>query len=190
MTGRVWYTSDLHFGHQKLAEYRGFATAAEHDAVIIANWNELVDEDDIVWVLGDVCLRPANVSSVGNLKGRKRLIEGNHDQVWSGHSNSEKYLERWSFYFESIRPFATRKVDGVRFLLSHFPYTADHTTKPRKMQYRLRDEGMPLVHGHTHMNEIYNRSRPRQIHVGLDAWQLKPVPQEAVVSLIKEVSGV
>lgn len=188
MSGAVWYTSDWHFGHLRAAEYRGFTTSEEHDEVVIANHNAVVEEDDVVWVLGDVCLRPTSLSTVARLKGRKRLIEGNHDQVWSGHSNSEKYLERWGLYFETIRPFATRKVDGCRFLLSHFPYTADRG-KQRHTKYRLRDEGMPLVHGHLHVNEIYNRERPKQIHVGLDAWQLKPVPQEAVVSLIREVSG-
>jgi calcineurin-like phosphoesterase family protein len=38
----VWFTSDTHFCHAKVAELRGFATRDEHDEAIIANWNQIV----------------------------------------------------------------------------------------------------------------------------------------------------
>ena len=50
----------------------------------------------------------------------------------------------------------------------------DHTDAPRFAQYRLPDEGRWLLHGHTHIAD--QRIHGRQIHVGLDAWDLRPVP--------------
>ena len=37
----VWFTSDLHLGHNKpfLYEPRGFKNIQEHDNAIIENWN-------------------------------------------------------------------------------------------------------------------------------------------------------
>lgn len=56
---KVWITSDLHIGHNRefVYEYRGFASCEEHDAVLVENWNSLVAEDDIVYILGDVMLK-------------------------------------------------------------------------------------------------------------------------------------
>ena len=54
----VFITSDLHFGHDKAFLYapRGFSTITEHDATVISNWNSVIAPEDIVYVLGDVCL--------------------------------------------------------------------------------------------------------------------------------------
>lgn len=49
-------------------------------------------------------------------------------------------------------------------------------------QYRLRDEGRWLLHGHTHQPE---RIRGREIHVGLDAWDLAPVNEGTIAKLIE-----
>lgn len=56
---KVWTTSDLHIGHNRefVYGYRGFASCEEHDAVLVENWNSLVAEDDIVYILGDVMLK-------------------------------------------------------------------------------------------------------------------------------------
>ncbi|WP_051265718.1 metallophosphoesterase family protein [Nakamurella lactea] len=50
------------------------------------------------------------------------------------------------------------------------------------MEYRLRDEGNWLLHGHTHSSEKVTSSR--EIHVGLDAWDLGPVEVGAVAKLM------
>lgn len=59
------------------------------------------------------------------------------------------------------------------------------------MQYRLRDMGIPIVHGHVHAPYIVSYTQPGtlQVHVGLDAWNLAPVREEAVVDLIKSNGG-
>jgi calcineurin-like phosphoesterase family protein len=83
-----------------------------------------------------------------------------------------------------VQPFARRKVNGVNVLLSHFPYAADRGPA-RYMQYRLRDEGEWLLHGHTHGKERFHDQR--EIHIGVDAWDLRPVPVEDIAKIISEV---
>ena len=49
--GRIFVTSDLHFGHDRgfLYEPRGFDNIEDHDEAVIANWNSVVNEDDDVY---------------------------------------------------------------------------------------------------------------------------------------------
>ena len=52
-----WVISDTHFDHQRIIEYtnRPFSSVDEMNAVIIKNWNSVINQDDIVYVLGDFC---------------------------------------------------------------------------------------------------------------------------------------
>ena len=51
-----FYISDLHFGHKNALSFdnRPFTTIEEHDNLIINNWNEVVNIDDDVYILGDI----------------------------------------------------------------------------------------------------------------------------------------
>lgn len=188
--GLIWFTSDLHFHHRKVAELRGFAGpegSYAHDQAIIRNWNALVHPGDMVWVLGDVAMSDVSgaLALVDRLNGAKHLISGNHDAVWPGHRDSRKSQKRWLNHFESVQPFAKIRLAGEEVLLSHFPYDGDHTENDRATQFRLRDEGKWLLHGHIHSPD--RASGPRSIHVGLDAWGLRPVRE---VEVITEMHGI
>lgn len=82
----IFLTSDLHLCHKSFVyEPRGFHSAEEMNSAIENNWNELVSEDDDVFVLGDLIFKGERntlddaMSIVRRLKGRKHLILGNHD---------------------------------------------------------------------------------------------------------------
>jgi len=195
----TWFTSDTHFGHEMVARLRGFESSEEHDAAIVANWNRAVKPDDIVWHLGDVGMGQASkfFPVLALLNGTKHLITGNHDAVWPGHRDSHKHQAKWLAYFDSVQAFAKRRVNDETVLLSHFPYYGDHTVEARHTQFRLRDEGAWLLHGHTHSKEKLGpfmgpvvlfggepSPRGRQVHVGLDAWELMPVSLGAIAGLI------
>ena len=193
----VWFSSDTHFLHAMVARLRGFTSSEEHDEAVIANWNHLVRPDDLVWHLGDVGLgnETCMLEQAERLNGRKQLITGNHDPCWPGHRDSRKHQRRWLEVFESVQAFAKIRLDGRTVLLSHFPYEGDHTTEDRATQFRLRDEGEWLIHGHTHLQnrlgphpryltimgatdgEGITSPRGREVHAGLDAWDLRPVSE-------------
>ena len=73
--------SDTHFNHSRILEYcqRPFDNVEEMNEVIINNWNKVINEDDIVYVLGDFCFGNKTMLKeiVSSLKGRKILICGN-----------------------------------------------------------------------------------------------------------------
>lgn len=82
--GKVYFISDLHFGHKNIIKYenRPFSTLNEMVSHIIKKWNEVVTDNDKVFVLGDVSFlnKEATQNIVKKLKGRKILIKGNHDK--------------------------------------------------------------------------------------------------------------
>jgi len=202
MSGGVWFTSDLHFGHRLVARHRGFGdNTEEHDLVLCQRWVEKIKPDDQVWVLGDIAVSSPNhaLTIMRDLPGHKHLISGNHDGCHPMHRDSHKHLPRYLEVFESVQAFARRRINGEEVLLSHFPYSRDRG-EARYTQYRLRNEGRWLLHGHTHGKEkvthvpgfhsgISGRVPPtREIHVGVDAWGLRPVSLGQVADLMKEVN--
>ena len=87
--GNIWITSDTHFNHTNILKFLGadgkpfrqFNSVEEMNECMIDRWNSVVKDRDKVYHLGDVYLsqgKEAN-SILHRLKGRKRLILGNHD---------------------------------------------------------------------------------------------------------------
>lgn len=204
----VFYTSDLHIGHRLVAEDRAaragvvlpavYRTPEEtadiivkwHDSTLARNWDKVVSPDDVVVVVGDIAAGGGRhcreaLAWIEARKGRKRLIAGNHDPVHGMHRDAFKHYGKFMEKFESVETFARIRVEGTEVMVSHFPYDGDHSAEDRHTQYRLRDEGVPIIHGHTHSSEKVSMSRAgtRQVHVGVDAWAMTPVPLSEVVAL-------
>lgn len=184
----VWFTSDPHFGHRMVAGLRGFATTEEHDEALVKNWTKVVKKGDSIWVLGDIAVSSpvAALEIIAALPGDKHLIAGNHDGCHPMHRSSHREQRRYLGSFASVQPFARQRWAGQEFLLSHFPYAKDRH-ESRYMEYRLRDEGMWLLHGHTHDKD--QRLEGREIHVGTDAWDLSPVSLDTILALRKEAES-
>ena len=204
----IFYTSDLHIGHRLVAHERAervgvilpavYRTPEEtdqaiiewHDATLAKNWDKVVSPDDTVVVVGDISAGSGGscrnaLEWLSQRNGRKRLVSGNHDPVHGMHRDAFKHQERFREVFVSVNEMARIRVEGVSFMISHFPYDGDHSEQDRFSEYRLRDEGTPVIHGHTHSTEKVSVSRrgTPQIHVGVDAWALTPIPQAEVVAL-------
>lgn len=187
-TGKRWFTSDHHFTHGNVAKIRGFEDAKEQDEYLIKKWYENVKPEDIVYMLGDVTGLASGDQLIGllemiaTLPGRKRLVNGNHDAPSSIHKQSWKYQRLYLNYFESVQDFAKIKINGNEILLSHYPYSGDHTAEDRYEQFRLKNCGNWLLHGHTHLkNKLHDG---KQIHVGVDAWGFAPVSESQIVKLV------
>lgn len=201
----TFFTSDLHFGHRLVAGLRGFLACPfdqcdggphahepdveAHDATLIERWNKTVKPRDEVWVLGDITLRsPALVwHQVDALNGTRHLVIGNHDSCFAGNRGGHRHLRKYLEHFETVQPYATKRMEGMQVMLSHFPYTGDRGDD-RCQQFRLRDYGAPVIHGHTHGPEGTTRTEQGtlQIHVGLDAHGLKPVSEAWVMNLLRQ----
>ena len=98
---------------------------------MIAWYNELVDDGDRVYILGDVTFSAQNmIRSVGRMKGRKCLVPGNHDPV-----KMRKYFD----LFDDVRGYVQRQ----GFIMSHIPI------HPGSMgRWKVN------IHGHLHSNRV------------------------------------
>ncbi|UDL14839.1 metallophosphoesterase [Microbacterium phage Gretchen] len=205
------YTSDLHLGHERVAALRGFESTALHDGTLVHRWIETVAPEDTVYILGDVTGTSATarveaaLALLADLPGTKHLIAGNHDPVHPMHRRSfARWMPAYLEVFDTVTPFLRRKIGGHEVLLSHFPYAAygegphrGGAEASRHDQYRLPDLGIPIIHGHTHQPERswelpagwteddgHRLAPTRGIHVGVDAWDFAPAPQEALISIL------
>lgn len=187
----TWFTADLHLGHTLVSELRGFGRDTdEHDHVLAAKWDRCVKPGDHVWVLGDISIgrgfaQDHALDWISKRNGIKHLIWGNHDCGHPMHRDAHKVQWEFLSVFESVQERAVRQIAGHRVLLSHFPYSADHTEVARYPEWRFPDTGKWLIHGHTHSNV---KRMNRQLHVGLDAHALYPVPLKWIVEQIAEDS--
>ena len=185
---KVFFTSDTHFSHEFVAQTRGFASAEEHDAHVVRAWNSVVSKRDSVWHLGDVGMGSINRfrEILDQLNGTIHLITGNHDECAPGvFRKSQNKQGQWLHHFESIQQFQRFKYQDIEFLASHFPYYGEgqRDLPERYSEYRLRDTGLPLIHGHTHSEGVRSADHPRQFHVGWDAWGA-PVSLDSVLFVI------
>lgn len=183
----IYLTSDLHLGHEFVARLRGFDDVNDHDAAIIENLASTLRKNDTLYVLGDLVGRSSEwkyaLRLMDTLPGSKRLVSGNHDPSHPMSKSHGKRTREALMVFDSVAPFGQIKIgEGHRAMLSHFPYCTDRN-EVRYMEWRLRDEGLPLFHGHVHYDS-YAFASDREIHVGVDAWGLHPVSLHEAMSLL------
>jgi calcineurin-like phosphoesterase family protein len=83
---KIFVTSDLHLGHQRefVWQARGYASAAEHDAGVIQTINETVRPNDILFMLGDLCLNTPLPQLDAHLDAIKCQ---NIYSLWGNHNN-------------------------------------------------------------------------------------------------------
>jgi calcineurin-like phosphoesterase family protein len=189
----LFFTSDLHLGHVRCAtEFRGFASVEAHNETIIENWNTIISDTDIVYIVGDVCMGRMDESLplAARLSGYKFLIPGNHDRMHpSYHHKGDQLVKRleWKSRYADEAGittmarqvfFAPQTDDSGDILICHFPFEDDHVeyaNEPRYPEYRPVDDGKQrLIHGHIH--DLRRESTDgRQVNVGVDVWDFAPV---------------
>ena len=81
----IYYISDTHFRDQAIFDKckRPFKSLDEMETIVISKWNNKVNDEDIVYVLGDI-VKDNDVSAIKifeKLKGHKHFIVGNHDHL-------------------------------------------------------------------------------------------------------------
>ena len=78
---KVYFTSDLHFGDDRICiRFRGM-TSEQNGEFIVHNWNKIITKKDTVYILGDFSTENPKVIKeyLNKLNGVKVLIGGNHD---------------------------------------------------------------------------------------------------------------
>ena len=77
-TGKMFFTSDTHFGSQRTLELskRPFTSVEEMDEEMVKRWNSVVGPDDVVVHLGDF----GKFDIRKRLNGKLILIQGNYEE--------------------------------------------------------------------------------------------------------------
>lgn len=179
---KVWFTSDLHFGHRNVIRFcdRPYETEKEMGEKLIENWNSCVGDNDIVFVLGDTFWFNDSRSIkkvLDQLKGKTiYMLPGNHDDFEHYHRvDTERIVlcpdvvVLWLQEYNSSKKF--------EIWMSHYPM----------MTWPHRDNGVWQLFGHIHSNpnrtEGVDQDLPlhwNQMDVGCDYWNYKPVSMETL----------
>lgn len=159
---KTFFTSDLHFYHANVIGFcnRPYGSVEHMNQSLIDNWNNVVSEQDHVWVLGDVSFGTYDqtVEVLNQLRGVKHLVVGNHDRK----GRADKLFNRdWSNHFVDRNDYIRVKIDGRKFALCHFPFAS-------------WERGYINLHGHWHKPAGYE-NKYRQYDVGVDANNYTPL---------------
>ena len=159
----VWFTSDTHFGDPRVLriDKRPFRTVAEHDAALMALWNETVSADDEVWHLGDFALHGQGdriEDLLAALNGRKHLVTGNND------GPATLAASGWA----SVQAYAELNLGGTALVMCHYAFRT----------WKNMGRGWIDLHGHSHGKL---KPQTRQYDVGVDAWEYRPVGLETIL---------
>lgn len=177
---KIWVTSDLHFGHKAILSFcentrlKYGSTVEEMNANMQNQWNETVEDSDIVFILGDVSFASVNHTAeiLSELKGRKILVAGNHDK---------KYLDKKLFtvWFEEIHDLLEVVYQGNRFIMCHFPIA----------EWDACHWGSIHLHGHLHGTEnaiMKELHKYKCFDAGMDATRNLLTPIEVFATMAKE----
>lgn len=166
-----YYVADPHFGHENILKLcqRPFDSIESMNEALIAAWNERVTGNDTVFILGDLFFRCADPEPIlRQLKGRKRLIIGNHDSSWMDKVDLQKYFVSVDSLLEIT--------DGVRGItLCHYPLLT--------WKHKLRTY---MIHGHIHNDTTSDffpllAVRERVLNAGVDINGFRPVTFDELV---------
>jgi calcineurin-like phosphoesterase family protein len=200
----TFFTSDPHYWHANIIKFcaRPYADVEEMNEALVRNWNEIVRPEDTVIVVGDFSLAFRSVETfTRRLNGRKILVAGNHDFCHSAHKKSrtpenqavwtQKYLDNgWNEVHMKLE----YDLPGVGIVnVSHLPYKgggdskkgdkAENGYEERYTEHRLEDDGRWLLCGHVHEKW---KVRGRQLNVGVDVHNFRPVSEADVAKIILE----
>ena len=191
------FTSDNHFWHKNVIRLcnRPFAHLHDMHEHMIEEWNKRVRKStDKIYVLGDFSFANGTMTRpiLDRLNGHKILVLGNHDRhakhmldmgfqevhenIFIEIGNKQKvFLSHFPFH-----PMVTYQKTNEDKVRTTYPYEKVDT---RYMHKRIVDDGnMWLLHGHVHGAWKQNG---RQINLGVDVWDFKPVPHEKILQMIE-----
>ena len=182
---KIWVTSDWHLNHDRpfIWQARGFESVEEMNEEIICRHNILVQEEDDVYVLGDLCLGggghealAANKEMIERFKGKIHIILGNHD------TPARVAMYQTCKNVVEVAYATMLHYNGYHFFMSHFPCITANLEKETLKQCTIG------LHGHTHAKERFYQGIPFLYQVGMDAQGCFPVDfDDAIEDMKNEV---
>lgn len=170
----IRYIADLHFNHNAVIEYdkRPFSSITQMNNAMIQLWNEAVNKDDDIYIVGDLVfkgeLRPCEI--LQELKGHKHLIIGNHDRWFR---DDESVMR----HFKSVNHMLFIKDEGREVFMCHYPM----------IEYPQYYNGAYMVTGHIHLaqNEAFDfiKKKERTLNCAAALTEYRPVSLNELIGI-------
>lgn len=211
----IWFSSDWHFSHSNICygvsvwpdketTTRRFDTLHEMNKTLINNINNCVQQDDVLYFLGDWSFN--GVDNVWKLRRRINcqtihFILGNHDQYikknrevkilkedvclldsLNAHIEFTKQFNEQCIIsvqdlFTSVSNYLEITIDKQIFILSHYPID----------EWYEMDRGSIQLHGHCHhmldKTSITN-IKYRRMDIGIDWKEFRPYSLEEILKIM------
>lgn len=196
---KVFFTADTHFNHTNIIYYcdRPYKDASHMNESLIENWNQLVDTESLIFILGDFAYGDKRdwENLLGRLHGRKFLIKGNHDR--SNCIPSHKFLE----VHEGFAKIYVKDPDSHReIILCHYPmlswehshkgswqlYGHWHGSKVRKREVGDADAQKEVSEYVKNESIAYMNTRATQYDVGVDNNNYYPIGYYDIKAIINK----
>lgn len=176
----IYVTSDLHFNHKNICNLERYmldrnlmqniTTVEEYNNMVVRRINEVVDEKDTLYILGDFAFGNFQAMKywLSKLNGYKILILGNHDRF-----TAEEAVRNIGFDEAYEGPIYLPGSKG-KIILSHYPLLECYNNP--YIAFNL--------HGHLHGSVL---DLDNYINIGFGVNHFKPVDLERI---IKKSNGV
>lgn len=190
---RLFFVSDTHFGHHNLCAATTNWTAAEDmtrdfksldsmNDTIVNNINHLVDENDILFHLGDWSF--GGFENIQKFRDRIfckniHLVLGNHDQhITTNKDGVQSLFSSVNHYvFLDLRvPISKNHNNKYSFVLSHYPIAS----------WERMNTGVFHCHGHTHLPAHLRIAAGKAMDIGMDGNGLEPIEYPEVVNMLRD----
>ncbi len=157
-----WFTSDEHYGHEKVIEYnnRPFVNNHEMSKQLIQNFNEVVTSQDITIHAGDFCWlnkkKDVYTQYVSKLNGNHIFLIGSHDH-WQ--PSSGRYIWR-------------KRIKGHLIFVCHYAMRTWESSHYNSWQ----------LFGHSHGRLVLES---KQYDIGVDNNNYFPVSFDKIKDIMK-----
>lgn len=186
---KVFFTSDLHFGHDNIIKFCGrhYVDVKEMNRDLTERWNSRISDRDYVFVLGDFIWSKSRHDTrryISRLDGRIHLLLGNHDK----RSQYELCGEMINILDDIVElEILEDGKEPVVFTLCHYPLTT-YSHINNKNHYHL------FGHIHSQPGSILGEfNSPIRINpvgccmdVGVDRHAMFPVTHREILKEIEE----
>ena len=190
-TGKVFVTSDTHFGHKNICRgvtnwrtqdgqipidsTRDFQTIEQMNERLIDGINHHVGQDDTLIMLGDVSF--GGFDNIGIFLERLichniHLILGNHDHHID---NNRDYVQK---RFLSVQHYLEVRINDRDFVLCHYPLQSWHGMS----------KGVIHLHGHVHLPEHRKFGNGKKMDVGVDGNGMDPYSIDEIIKMMDKRS--
>ena len=189
-TGRVFITSDTHYGHKNICRgvtdwrtqdgevpvgsTRDFETIEQMNNRLVNAINNVVGQDDTLIMLGDVSF--GGFENIGIFLDRLickniHLILGNHD------THIENNRENIQSRFLSVQHYLEVNINDKNFVLCHYPLQS----------WNGLNKGVIQLHGHVHLPANRKFGNGKRLDVGVDGNDMVPYSIDAIIKIMNKI---